>query len=155
VDKPKGAKGSGYGKNSSKGSGKTTSVLALADGKCSGKGKGKSRNGASCGEAMNVLCPALSNPPVGCTGFIIKRLAFEVTEEDLQICFQACGSGPTRVRVLKDKSTGESKGKAFVDFADRKALDEAAKLNNTNLKGKRFVMEFALARGNDITDAAS
>lgn len=159
-DKPKGNKDSdkgkkGLSKNSGKGSGKTNSCFALAnhawsthDGKNGGKGKAK--NGASCGKGMGEL----TNPPVGCLGFIIKRLSFSVSEEDLKECFQACGSGPTRVRILKD-SAGNSKGKAFIDFADREALEAAAKMNSMELKGKRFVMEYTLPRGNDITDAAA
>lgn len=102
-----------------------------------GKSKGKSR------PATGAL--ALADKPQGSLGLMARGLAFSVTEADLKSLFDKCGSGPTRVRVLVDKVTGESKGKAFIDFADEEALKQAVALNETVLKGRPLRLEFSRA----------
>lgn len=105
-------------------------------------GKGKSKGGKSR-PAPGAL--ALADKPQGSLGLMARGLAFSVTEADLKSLFEKCGSGPTRVRVLVDKVTGESKGKAFIDFADEEALKQAVALNETVLKGRPLRLEFSRA----------
>eukprot|EP00440_Ansanella_granifera_P032147 gb/GFBE01034891.1/.p1 GENE.gb/GFBE01034891.1/~~gb/GFBE01034891.1/.p1 ORF type:complete len:151 (+),score=59.24 gb/GFBE01034891.1/:1-453(+) len=110
------------------------------DGKGKGKGKDKGK-GKSKGKGK-----APGEKPAGCTSVVVKGLAYEVTKEDLQKCFQKCGDGPTNVNLLTDRETGQSRGMAFVDFDDGKAVDEAMKLTETELKGRSFYMDYAKPR---------
>merc|ERR1712136_218159 len=97
----------------------------LATPKGDGKGKGKSKGPGE--------------KPVGCTSVVVKGLSYEVTEDDLR---KNCNN----VKLLTDRETGESKGIGFVDFDDGKQVDEAIKLNNTELKGRTFFMDYARPR---------
>jgi len=81
--------------------------------------------------------------PEGCTSVVIKGLAYMVTEADLRNTFASCGAGPKNVRIAVDKLTGMSRGIAFVEFDAGKGVDEAIKLHGTELKGRRFIMEYA------------
>merc|ERR1712064_180558 len=80
--------------------------------------------------------------PAGCTSVVVKGLSYEVTEDDLRKTFKNCNN----VKLLTDRETGESKGIGFVDFDDEKSVDEAIKLNNTELKGRTFFMDYARPR---------
>jgi nucleolin len=99
-----------------------------------GKGKGKGK-GEGPGEK-----------PDGCTSVVVKGLAFSVTDDDLKKAFKSCGGGPTHVKICLDKDTGSSRGIAFVDFDDEAAIDDAMKLNGSELKGRRFTMDYATPR---------
>lgn len=122
----------------------------LQEGKCGstgkgyakgqGKGKNCSKGGYGKGSCKGPAPIALANQPAKCLGIVVWSLAFEVTEEDLAQTFTTSAGRPTRVRLLT-WPTGESKGKAFIDFADQAAVDEAEKLNGTMLKGRKLRFE--------------
>lgn len=76
----------------------------------------------------------------------MKGLSYEVTDSDLQKVFQKCGDGPTNVKLLMDRETGNSRGLAFVDFDDEAAVDEAMKFSETELKGRAFFMDYSKPR---------
>merc|ERR1712039_554989 len=101
-----------------------------------GKGKGKAASGGK----------GLSAKPVGCTSVVVKGLAYEATEDELRGVFCKCGRGPSNIRILTDRETGESRGIAFVDFDDENAVDEAVKLSETELRGRAFFVDFAKPR---------
>jgi len=107
-----------------------------------GKGKGKGKDGKGKGKKGK----GPQEKPQGCTSVVVKGLSYEVTQEDLQKCFKACGEGPTNVKILTDRETGNSRGMAFVDFDDTNAVDEAMKLTETNLKGRSFYMDYSTPR---------
>jgi len=81
--------------------------------------------------------------PPGCISVVVKKLSYEAIESDLKKVFAKCGSGPTNVKILTDWETGKSKGIAFVDFADDKAVDEAIKLTGGVIKGHTFFLDYA------------
>lgn len=81
--------------------------------------------------------------PEGCTSVVVKGLSYEVTKNDLEKVFAKCGDGPSNVKLLTDKETGQSRGMAFVDFHTGKAVDAAMKLSETMLKGRAFFMDYA------------
>lgn len=89
---------------------------------------------------------SLGEKPIGCTSVLLKGLAFSVTDADLRRLFEACGGGPANINILTDRETGASRGMAFVDFDDEATVDEAIKLNGTELKGRRFSMDYATPR---------
>merc|ERR1712217_832433 len=84
--------------------------------------------------------------PAGCTSVVVKGLAYAVTSGDLEKVFEKCGDGPTNVKLLTDRETGQSRGIAFVDFDSEAAVDEAMKLTETELKGRTFFMDYSTPR---------
>eukprot|EP00401_Gymnodinium_catenatum_P009575 CAMPEP_0117527950 /NCGR_PEP_ID=MMETSP0784-20121206/37063_1 /TAXON_ID=39447 /ORGANISM="" /LENGTH=298 /DNA_ID=CAMNT_0005324221 /DNA_START=46 /DNA_END=939 /DNA_ORIENTATION=- len=87
----------------------------------------------------------LGPKPAGCNSIVVKRLAPEVTNKDLERLFAVCGGGPRRVGLLTDKA-GVSRCTARVDFKDGAAVDEAVKLAGTDLKGRPLVMSYCKPR---------
>eukprot|EP01133_Synstelium_polycarpum_P008392 gene8392-9872_t len=66
-----------------------------------------------------------------------------VTEEDLFNVFSIVGQ-VRQVRLMKDKSSGESKGYAFVSFNDKSLCQVAVeKISNKELKGKCLRVKFS------------
>lgn len=119
------------------------SKAKAGEGHCGeGKGKAKSKGrGKQCAPP-----PAVGDVPAGSLGVVVKSLSFDATEAHLAEMFQTCGSGPTRVRLLMDKQTGWSKGKAFLDFADQAGVRGALRLNGTELLGRRLLVEVSTSR---------
>ena len=109
-------------------------------------GKAASAKGKAKGKGARPPAGVLALPdrPKGSRGLLARGLSYDVTDDDLKETFSACGAGPTRVRVLVDKS-GWSKGKAFMDFADEAAVEEAMKFNDTMLKGRKLRLEYTHA----------
>ncbi|CAE8642264.1 unnamed protein product [Polarella glacialis] len=107
-----------------------------------GKGKGKGKDGKGKGKGKK----GPGEKPAGCKSVVVKGLSYEATDDDLWEVFKGCAEGPTAVKLLTDRDTGSSKGIAFVDFTDDKGVDEAIKLNNTELKGRFFFMDYAAPR---------
>eukprot|EP00933_Yihiella_yeosuensis_P036793 TRINITY_DN3058_c0_g1_i2.p1 TRINITY_DN3058_c0_g1~~TRINITY_DN3058_c0_g1_i2.p1 ORF type:complete len:331 (-),score=103.25 TRINITY_DN3058_c0_g1_i2:240-1232(-) len=107
-----------------------------------GKGKGKSK---SKGKAQPFALMALGNgqAPDGGIGVMVRSLSFDATEDDLKEVFSKCGDGPTRVKLLVDKNSGQSKGKAFIDFADKTSAEKAMELQGNLLKGRELWIEFS------------
>jgi len=118
------------------------------EGKGKGKdGKGKGKDGKGKGKGKDKGKSKGPGPkPAGCTSVVVKGLSYEATDVDLQKVFGKCGSGPTNVKLLTDRETGESRGMAFVDFDDEKAVGEAMKLSETELKGRKFYMDYSKPR---------
>jgi len=107
------------------------------DGKGKGKGKSKGKPRAPLGEK-----------PEYCTSILVKSLPSDVTEEDLYAFFKSCGeAGPTNVRIVKSAA---EKGLAFVDFDDTTVVDEAIKLNATDLKGTPAHLDYSKPRAHKI-----
>merc|ERR1712137_304365 len=114
-----------------------TLKVSIADGKGKAHGKGAAGKGKS---------PSSRRPkPPGCTSVVVKGIAYAATEEDLLGVFASCGggAGPSRVKLLRDRTSGESKGIAFLDFQDTEAVDQAMLLSETELKGRCFFMDYA------------
>jgi cold-inducible RNA-binding protein len=76
----------------------------------------------------------------------VGNLSFEVTENDLQDCFAAHGA-VTEVNLMLDRSTGRSRGFAFVTMATDEAAQAAiAALNGKDLKGRALTVNVARPR---------
>ncbi|MEN6440740.1 MAG: RNA-binding protein [Syntrophobacter sp.] len=64
----------------------------------------------------------------------VGNLAYNVTEDDLRTLFASYGE-VTDVKVIKERSSGQSKGFGFVEMLDNSEADKAMKaLNGTRLK---------------------
>eukprot|EP00746_Dinoflagellata_sp_MGD_P097652 gnl/MRDRNA2_/MRDRNA2_39195_c0_seq1.p1 gnl/MRDRNA2_/MRDRNA2_39195_c0~~gnl/MRDRNA2_/MRDRNA2_39195_c0_seq1.p1 ORF type:complete len:545 (-),score=164.60 gnl/MRDRNA2_/MRDRNA2_39195_c0_seq1:173-1807(-) len=103
---------------------------------------GKHREGAK-GKAAGK---GSGQKPAGCTSIVVKGLAYDATEDDLRSMFASCGNGPQNISILSDWNTGKSKGIAFVDFDDEKAIDPAMELSGSKIKGRAFTLDYAAPR---------
>lgn len=70
----------------------------------------------------------------------VKNLAFSVSDTDIKKFFERCGT-VERVNVLKNFSTGRSKGVAFVRFSDEAALEKALGLSGQDFEGRSITVE--------------
>lgn len=120
------------------------------DGK--GKGKGKDGKGKDKGKGKGKPRAPLGEKPEHCTSILVKSLAPEVVEDDLRTFFQSCGAaGATNIRIL---TSAASKGLAFVDFDDTDAVDQAVKLNGSDLKGSAAHLDYSKPRAHKIRKTA-
>jgi len=85
-----------------------------------------------------------SSPTKGETGptyeAFVKNLAFSVSDNEIKSFFEKCGT-VERVNVLKNFSTGRSKGVAFVRFSDEAALEKALGLSGQEFEGRSITVE--------------
>lgn len=79
--------------------------------------------------------------PENCQTVMCKQLSFSVTEDDLRELFSPIGAIKS-VRLLMDDA-GDSRGLAFIEFVDTAHAEEAVKLHDTELKGRKMVMDYA------------
>jgi RNA recognition motif-containing protein len=64
----------------------------------------------------------------------VGNLAFNVTEDDLRTIFSGFGE-VSAVNIIKERSSGQSKGFGFVEMLNNSEADKAMKgLNGTRLK---------------------
>lgn len=68
----------------------------------------------------------------------VGGLDYSLESKDLEEFFKGKGCRVTRVRVLKQN--GKSSGKAFMNVADKEALEEVLKLNGSKLSGRQIVV---------------
>lgn len=79
----------------------------------------------------------------------VGNLAYSITEGELREAFEEFGD-VTEVNVITDRSTGESKGFAFIEMPNNSEADAAIKgLNSTQLKGRAIKVNQAKPRGGD------
>ncbi len=77
----------------------------------------------------------------------VGNLPYSATEEELRTAFAAFGD-VSRVNVIMDRDTGQSKGFAFVEMADNASGDAAIKgLNDTPMGGRNLKVNQAKPRG--------
>ena len=77
----------------------------------------------------------------------VGNLPFSATEEELRTAFSAFGE-VSKVNLISDRDTGQSKGFAFVEMADNASADAAIKgLNDTAMGGRNIKVNQAKPRG--------
>jgi len=76
------------------------------------------------------------------TKLYVGNLNFSTTENDLQDAFQKCGA-VTSVNLIMDRTTGQSKGFAFVEMSDSAGFTAAIGLNGTELNGRSMTVAVA------------
>lgn len=67
------------------------------------------------------------------------EMSFDATEEDIQKHFASCGN-ITQVKLLY-RPDGKSRGRGFMKFSDEDSVQKALKLHNSNMMGRRIVVE--------------
>ena len=76
----------------------------------------------------------------------VGNLPFDGTEEELQAAFEAHGK-VSKVTVVRDRDTGQSRGFAFVEMAnDGEAEKAMAALNGSPLRGRTLNVNEARPR---------
>ncbi|MBA7491690.1 hypothetical protein ES702_02238 [subsurface metagenome] len=76
----------------------------------------------------------------------VGGLAFSITSSQLKDIFSKIGK-VISCDVIKDRDTGQSKGFGFVEMENDKEADEAIeKLNDTELEGRKVVVNVAKPR---------
>ncbi len=80
------------------------------------------------------------------TKLYVGNLSFEVIENDLQELFSQ--QGPvTEVNLMQDRTTGKSRGFAFVTMATKEGAEAAIQaLNGKDLKGRALTVNEARPR---------
>jgi RNA recognition motif-containing protein len=70
------------------------------------------------------------------TNIFVGNLSFDTTQSDLESAFGQFGA-VDRVHIVTDRQSGQPRGFAFVEMADRQSADDAiAQLNGTQLRGR-------------------
>jgi RNA recognition motif-containing protein len=76
----------------------------------------------------------------------VGSLSYDVTEEELKRVFEAFGDVES-VRIIKDMTSGRSKGFGFVEMPGRSGAESAIDgLNGTELKGRSIKVNEANPR---------
>ncbi|MDP3063050.1 MAG: RNA-binding protein [Chloroflexota bacterium] len=76
----------------------------------------------------------------------VGNIAREATEQDLTDAFAAFGQ-VTTVNIIKDRFSGQPRGFAFVEMANKAEADAAiAGLNGTSIKGRPVTVNEAKPR---------
>lgn len=70
------------------------------------------------------------------TNIFVGNLSFKTTQDELHAAFASYGS-VERVNIVTDRDSGQPRGFAFVEMADRTAAESAiAALNGADLNGR-------------------
>ena len=75
----------------------------------------------------------------------VGNLPFSVDEAQLRSVFSAYGE-ISELAMIKDRSTGEPKGFAFVTFASQQAAEKALEQNGRDLGGRPLKVNVAVER---------
>ena len=76
----------------------------------------------------------------------VGNLSYEVTEEDLQKAFEGFGQIES-VKIIKDNSSGRSKGFGFVEMSNNADAQSAIDgLNDKEIKGRALKVNMARPR---------
>jgi len=65
----------------------------------------------------------------------VKNVDYSATKEEVGEFFKSCGK-VTRVTLITDKYTGQPKGFAYIEFADKEAAENAKLLSDSTFKGR-------------------
>jgi cold-inducible RNA-binding protein len=70
------------------------------------------------------------------TNIFVGNLSYQTTQEELHAAFAQFGT-VERVNIVTDRDTGQPRGFAFVEMADKQGADAAiAQLNGTEMNGR-------------------
>src|SRR5258707_1018507 len=76
----------------------------------------------------------------------VGNLSFQTLENDLQDCFSQAGA-VTSVNLMMDKTTGKSRGFAFVEFATAEEANKAVEqFHNQEFQGRQLTVNVARPR---------
>ena len=77
------------------------------------------------------------------TNLYVGNISYQTTEDDLRAAFMAFGQ-IERVSIVTDRDTGQPRGFAFVEMAEKDAAERAiAELNGSDLQGRSITVNEA------------
>jgi len=77
------------------------------------------------------------------TNIYVGNISFQTTEDELHTAFAAFG-GIERVSIVTDRDTGQPRGFAFVEMAEKESAEKAiAQLNGSDLGGRAITVNEA------------
>lgn len=76
----------------------------------------------------------------------VGDLSFDAIEADIRDHFKNCGE-ILQIKLLT-REDGKSRGRGFIKFADEKSVKDALDLNNTEMMGRRIVVELPANKSN-------
>lgn len=84
--------------------------------------------------------------PEGCLSAYVGNLSWNIAEKDLRDFFKS--SRITSIRFAIDKRTGDSRGFCHVDFEDDESLENAVRMNQSELRGRPVKIAYAIINRN-------
>eukprot|EP00612_Vaucheria_litorea_P002183 CAMPEP_0171455456 /NCGR_PEP_ID=MMETSP0945-20130129/2345_1 /TAXON_ID=109269 /ORGANISM="Vaucheria litorea, Strain CCMP2940" /LENGTH=178 /DNA_ID=CAMNT_0011980703 /DNA_START=28 /DNA_END=561 /DNA_ORIENTATION=+ len=86
--------------------------------------------------------PAVEPTTVGAEGadecsIHVAQVDYEATPEELQAHFMCCGV-INRITIICDKITGQPKGYAYIEFANKEAAETAIAMNDSQFRGRNL-----------------
>jgi RNA recognition motif-containing protein len=66
----------------------------------------------------------------------VGGLSFHTTDQDLSAAFAECGT-VTEAKVITDRETGRSRGFGFVTMESEEGVDNALRLDGSEIDGRR------------------
>ena len=77
------------------------------------------------------------------TNIYVGNISYQTTEDDLHAAFSVFG-GIERVNIVTDRDTGQPRGFAFVEMAEKESAEKAiAQLNGSDLHGRAITVNEA------------
>ena len=86
---------------------------------------------------LRVDLASNSSKPSSKKSIFLGNLPHKIDDETLWNLFQSCGT-LNNVRVVRDKTTGMSKGFGFVEFKEKSSVELALKLNGSDCLGRKL-----------------
>jgi RNA recognition motif-containing protein len=81
------------------------------------------------------------------TNIFVGNLSYNTTQDDLQAAFASYGT-VERVNIVTDRDSGQPRGFAFVEMADRASAEAAiSHLNGVELNGRSLNVNEARPKG--------
>ena len=108
--------------------------------------------------AARTAKPQAAKPVTAKNGQIVLyvgNLPYEAGEKEVRIAFEAFGTVST-VRVVKERSTGRSKGYAFIDMTDASQAQSAIEgMNEREFGGKKLKVSQAKAKSRNNNNSTN
>eukprot|EP01031_Cornospumella_fuschlensis_P037861 gene37861-45993_t len=71
------------------------------------------------------------------TSIYVGQVDYQATPEELQAHFAPCGT-INRVTIICDKFSGQPKGFAYIEFAEKDSVEKALQLDDSTFKGRQL-----------------
>ncbi|XP_046386146.1 ELAV-like protein 1 [Ischnura elegans] len=113
-----------------------------------------SQNGTlQCNSSMSSVQNTSAQPVESQTNLIVNYLPQTMTQEDIRSLFSSVGQ-VDNCKLIRDKSTGQSLGYAFVSYRSQEEADKAIKtLNGLRLQNKTIKVSYARPSSDAIKGA--
>eukprot|EP01016_Furgasonia_blochmanni_P036546 TRINITY_DN4188_c0_g1_i8.p1 TRINITY_DN4188_c0_g1~~TRINITY_DN4188_c0_g1_i8.p1 ORF type:complete len:255 (-),score=71.32 TRINITY_DN4188_c0_g1_i8:265-927(-) len=103
-----------------------------------GEGEGSKKGNDEVKDLENSIGESIQqNNEVDMRSIYVKNVDYMSTREEVMKHFESCGK-INRVTICTDKMTGHPKGFAYIEFADRDAVESAKMLDGSLFRGRQI-----------------